>query len=480
MKGTGTRVLWGIVGLAALLRVLRAVQRWDEIALAYVAYWQAFADAIARGEPLTALVTFSGLHPPGYALLWAWVDVLSGHRPLAWLLLSVFFSTAAVWMVGRLAGAAAAALLAMDPFQLAYCAEINNYPMLVFAVALCLVARQRCRREGIYWPLVAAGALAGWTHLLGGLFAGLCLFTLRTWRHRGLGLVALAVAVSPVLWVAWGLAGQEGTFGQSGQALASVWDGLWTKSGPWLLLLVPAAWASRRRLDLALVLFGTVAAIGALTVLGVAAPHQQPYWVVVGPPLAVVLGAYLPGVAWLGALSGLWGLPGEVERLGALQEGLSRERAVDQVLNVIQPGDALWLLAPALMPDDDKTMTSDVLWRLPPWKAAPAWRGPQGATAASPAFEFADYGYGQPRLIDGLVVHTSTDLWAEQLTQVLTWHRAAGRTLWFVLYDHGPADDYPGLLRRQLEETGAVLVAVGEDRGLGQDYLLMVTADDAR
>jgi hypothetical protein len=472
-------LLWAVVAVALVLRGLRAVQRWDEIALAYAAYWQAWGDAVAGGDWGAALTTFTGLHPPGYALMLHLVDAVSGHRPVAWLLLSVACSVGAVWVVGRLAGAAAAAVLALDPFQLAYCAEINNYPLLVLAVALCLAGQERVRRGGSVWFLVAAGVLAGWTHLLGGLVAGLCLLSVGTWRVRLAGLAALAVGTGPVVVLALGLAGEESTFSQSGLDWGVIGTGLWTKSGPWLALLVPAAWACRRRPERAVVLFGTVAAIGLLTALQITAPHQQPYWVATGPSLAVALGGGLPWVAAAAAVGGLAGLPAEAERLQRLGADLERERAVDQVLEQLAPGDALWLLAPALMPDDDKTMTSDVLWRFSPWSPAPAWRGPSSASAGEPAFEFADYGFGQPRVFDGVVVHSSTDLWPEQLDQVLAWHLGAGHAVWFVLYDHGPAADYPGLLQRHLAAYDAVPMPSGDDVGLGRDYVVRVTPADS-
>ncbi len=468
-----------MLALALVLRLLRAAQRWDEIALAYVAYWQAWGDAAARGAWGEALTTFTGLHPPGYALVLHTVDWLSGHRPGAWLALSVACSLGAVWVIGRLAGAAAAAVLAVDPFQLAYCAEVNNYPQLVLAVALCLAGQERARRgRGMAW-LVAAGVFAGWTHLLGGLVAGLCLLSVGSWRQRGIALAALALGTAPVSWTALGLAGQESTFGQQGLAWQALAGGIWTKSGPWLVLLLPGAWACRRRPDLAVVLFGTVGAIALLVGLQVAAPHQQPYWVAVGPPLAAALGAGLAPVAWAVAVAGLWGVPAEVERLQRLRADLDRDRAVDQVLAQLAPGDALWLLAPALMPDDDKTMTSDVLWRLPPWRPAPPWRGYGARAGGGPDFEFADYGFGQPRVFDGVVVHTTTDLWQEQLDQVMAWHLGAGHAVWFVLYDHGPAADYPGLLERHLAAWGAVPLPTGGDAGLGRDYMVRVTAADA-
>ncbi len=468
-----------VVVLALVLRGLRAVQRWDEIALAYVAYWQAWSDTLVRGEWGAALTTFTGLHPPGYALALHGVDWLSGHRPGAWLALGVLCSLGAVILVGRVAGAAAAAVLAVDPFQLAYCAEVNNYPLLALAVALCLAGQERARRGRGSGALVAAAVLAGWTHLLGGLVGGLCVLSVGSWRQRVGGLAALAAATAPVGLTALGLTGQESTFGQAGLDWAVLWGGIWTKSGPWLVLVLPAVWACRRRRDRAVVLLGTVGAIGLLTALQITAAHQQPYWVAVGPPLAVALGAGLRPVAWLAALAGLWGVQAEVVRLQELGQDRGRERAIDQVLRQLAPGDALWLLAPALMPDDDKTMTSDVLWRWSPWDPAPAWRGYPPASAEAPAFEFADYGFGQPRVFDGVVVHSTTDLWQEQLDQVLAWHLGAGHAVWFVLYDHGPAADYPGLLQDRLSAYGAVPLPTGDDAGLGRDYVVRVTPADA-
>ena len=89
-------------------------------------------------------------------------------------------------------------------------------------------------------------------------------------------------------------------------------------------------------------------------------------------------------------------------------------------------------------------------------------------------FEFADYRYGQPRLFDGRVTHQTTDLNAEITAEVIDWHLAAARKVWFVLYDHGPADDYPGMLAETLSPFLTRCEWVGGDVGLGVDQLCVV------
>lgn len=469
--------LAAVVLLALALRLVRAALRWDEIALAYAAYQQPWVDAAVAGDWLGIVTTYTGLHPPLYSLLFG----LTGHVPAAWLLLSALLSAGAVALVGRTYGAAAGAALALDPLQLAYAAEVNNYPLLVFVAALCLAARRRAAEaEAGSWSgvigvvgLAAAGVLAGWTHLLGGAFAGLCALTLlrRRWKDAALVLGVMAVGCAPVVWQALSLAGQEGTFEQLGLDWAALGRGLWVKVGWWALAAPLVLVGARRRPAELFILAGSAGAILGMVALGVAAVHQQPYWLLLGPPVAALLGA-VPGVGWSVALLGLgvWG-PGERERVEQVRRDRERPRAIDHVLAEAAPGDALWLLSPALKPDDDKTDTSDVLWRFSPWVAARPWRGDEDGAAG---FEYVDYAYGQPRVLGGRIVHTSTDLWPEALGDALDRHRAASRAVWFVLYDHGPANDYDGMLQRRLAGRNTSCRYFGEDVGLGTDMICEV------
>lgn len=455
--------------LAVGLRLWRAALRWDEIALAYAAYQQPWVDAAASGDALGMLQTFVGLHPPLYSALYGALELVWG-APAGWLILSALLSAGAVAALGWRFGPAAALALALDPLQLAYGAEINNYPLMCLVMAGLLSTRDVAHRGGPWWPLAVVGALAAWTHVLAGVAAGLCALTLLSGRWRAslyvLGVMALASAPLAVGVVP--LLGAEGTYGQAGLDWAGLGQGLWAKAG-WALLAVPVALGAvkRARWEVAL-LVALVGLIFAALGLGIAAAHQQPYWLLLGAPVAACLGRLHWGAA-LGAAVVYAGvaLPGEVDRTRQLQSDLGRTRAIDVALTSTVPGDALWLLCPAWQPDDDKTATSDVLWRLSPWARARPWR--QG-------FEFSDYKWGQPRTLADRVVHSSTDLHAETVGQAITEHHAQGRAVWFVLYDHGYANDYPGMMRGVLEPWTPDCVTVGADVGMGTDVLCHVPA----
>ena len=105
-------------------------------------------------------------------------------------------------------------------------------------------------------------------------------------------------------------------------------------------------------------------------------------------------------------------------------------------------GDTLWLLAPALRPDDDKTATAPVLWRLRPWRAMPI--------ARPVPFDYVDYRYGQPRKWGPLTVHTSVELSDDIFDQVVGATLAEGGRAWLVLYEHAPATGLAARVARTL------------------------------
>ena len=452
-----------VVLLAAGLRLVRALSRWDEIALAYAAYQEPWLDSVGSASGM--LGTFVGLHPPAYSVLYAALDVVWG-APLGWLLLSAALSTAAVWLVGRVGGVGAALYLAFDPLQLAYAAEVNNYPLLVFAIALCLHERHRVQTRGRWLGLALAGVLAGWTHLLGGLAAGLIALTLlQTDRRATLRVLAvMAIASLPVLARAAVLGSGEDTYAQSGLDLGVIWTGLNEKSGWWLISWLVAGF-SACRWRLSLVLWLVAGSILGLMALGVGASHQQPYWLALGPLAALAPRRWF--AAAFAAIGAVFCVTHTLVPAKVLADSLDRPRAIDTALQ--SDAEALWLLAPALMPDDDKTMDSDVLWRFGVWSRMEAWRGP-----APDSFEYTDYRFGQPRVMDGRIVHTSTSLDPAVVDLVVGWHVDAGRDITFVLYDHGPANDYPGMLEGALKPWNPTCIDVGEDVGLGVDMLCEV------
>jgi len=466
--------LWAVVVLALVLRLVRAAMRWDEIALAYVAYPQSWWDAAGRFD-LWGMLNFTGLHPPFHSLLLGAVDWVWG-APAGWLLFSVLCSTLAVWVVGRMGGASAAAVLAVGPLQLAYCAEVNDYPLLVLTIACCLWGRALLLRGRGATVLVLAGIFAGWTHMLGGALAVAAALSVwgfdRRLSLRTAGYVVLGCL--PVIWRGVGLALEAGSYGQAGLELAGLVNGLTVKVGYWWLVVPFVILGAWKQKGIGLLLVALTGLILFMIFAGVAAPHQHPYWLVLGPPAALLVSALSRRLAWVVSAFGLLlFIPVERDAISELRSGLERERAVDLVLREAAAEDAVWLLAPALKPDDDKTDYSDVLWRYSPWKSAPAWRGPQHPEVG---FEFADYRYGQPRLFEGRVTHQTTDMDLEITAEVIDWHLAAGRKVWFVLYDHGPANDYPGLMAQALAPFTSRCEWVGRDTGLGVDQFCVVEA----
>lgn len=486
-----TRCLWALVAVAFILRFSQACLRWDEIALAYAAYQQPFVDALGAGE-WGAWRQFHGLHPPLYSLGFALLNALWG-APGAWLLFSAIVSTAAVWFVGRSAGLAAAAILAVDPLQIAYAGEVNNYPLLVLMVALLLWSAERAKAGGSTTALIVCGILASWTHVLGGLVFGLFGVQLLIQdRRRGLRVLGFGLlGALPVLIRMLQLAGESGSYGQLGLDVSLIGAGLVDKIGWWWLLVLPAGvGAVRHKRALGWVAFSLIVAILSLFALQIAAPHQQPYWLVLGPFLAILVAANPGPLPWL--LAGLGFLtvaPNQWNRVEALRQDLQRERAIDVAQSLSDKGDAFWLVAPALQPDDDKQASSDVLWRLSPWVPAPAFRQD---------FEFVDPRFGQPRVWGERVVHSSVDLVEGEINpgcqrrytasdafeSAVGWHLDTGKRVWVILYDHGPACDMPGGMDWALrnfklgelspDDPSSPCLWVGEDRGLGRDRLCVV------
>ena len=474
-----------------LLRLGRAITRWDEVALAYAAYPEPVARALAEGRLTDALGGWVGLHPPLFGLLHGLGELLF-PVPALWLLGSALASLLAVAVVHRVAGPWAALALAAAPVQLAYCAEINNYPLAILLVALIIwTARGR-------WPaLAAAVVLAGWCHLLAGL-AGVAVVLARLIRpaprgERGALIGAVLLGLLPVGLGALRHMGMESTWSQPdaglSQWVAASLEGVGPASlglallGTLGLLLRPGS-AS----------FAALGAGGGLflaLLLGAAAPHQRPYLALLGPALAVGLGGLmaLPRGRWRTGLclgvgllllaqlgSALSSVAGPV---GALWRDLHQERGVDRALARAAPGDLIWLVAPALQPDDDKSASSPVLWRFPPW----AWM----PIARSVPFEYLDYRYGQPRHHHGLTLHTSTELDPAVFDQVAAAALAGGGRVFMVLYEALPAEGLAQRVERVLrpyrhaceeipfQATGDGLSFAGSDT-LGPDMLCLLDA----
>ena len=448
-----SRVAAGILGLALLLRLPRALARWDEVAWQYAAYNQPTADALQDGRLAEALTTFAGLHPPVYPLIHSLLS-LAWPAPVLWLLTSVAFSLGAVALTLR-GGWLAALLLACGAVQLSYAAEVNNYPLTALVVAATWWARDRVAEGRPWWELALVGALAGWVHGLAAWVAATAALTLGA-RRAGRILAVMVIAAAPLWPAVWDLATEPGTFRQPPIEPALIASAAWERfGGGWLLLLPLGVAGARRRPALAVGLVATEGFVIALQIMGIAAPHQFPYHLAAGIPLA-----------WLGAAG--------VEAAGrhrrsalalalavaVLQAGtsLTRDvraqaeiladgpRALDVALAEAEPGDAIVLLTPPRTPDDDKRGTSPVLWHIPPWTRLPPVR--------PYAFAYDDHRHGQPRDLQGVAIylHEQPRSTFERLVE-------AHRRTFLCVYDHRDDPRYTD----ELEARWGAAAAVGPD-----------------
>jgi hypothetical protein len=207
--------------------------------------------------------------------------------------------------------------------------------------------------------------------------------------------------------------------------------------------------------------------------MGAAAAHQRPYLGLIAPIAALAIARSVlrkPVLLW--AVVGLTVCRGvrfaaeDLDRVEAVVADLAVERAVDTALAAARPGDAVWLVSPALQTDDDKTAFSSVLWRIHPWDRFPIDR--------FVSFEYKDYRYGQPRNRAGVTVHTSTELDAQAFDHVTRKRLERGGQMRVVLYDYGPATGMVERIERVLQPYDSEWTAVGDDRGLGVDRMIVV------
>lgn len=463
------------LSLGLLLRALRVGVRWDELSLAYAAYQEPTARALQEGRLLDALSTWVGLHPPLYPLLFGLSELLL-PVPLLWLAGSAALSLLAVGLVGRAGGPVAAAVLATSPVQIADAAELNTYPLATASLALVLLTAR-----GPWLALALAAGLASWSHVLGmagaGAVVGWRLLQPAPLSERLRLAAASGLLAAPVLVGALRRMAQPDTFQQAALEPMAWLDMMAQAIGPAGLLLGPLLLMGLRGPALAC-LAGPALALGAALMLGAAAPHQRPYLDLLGPAaaLAVAVGlGRLPvgrgrqalgfAVVLLCLGRGLFGLSEELDRAHEIRADLQRERALDLALAESAPGDTLWLVVPALQPDDDKSATGPLMWRLAPWSPMPIARPVD--------FEYTDYRYGQPREHRGRVIHSSTELDEQAFDHVAAVALQRGR-LFVVLADHGPAAGLVQRVERCLRPYRVEEEAVGEDRGLGVDWLYRV------
>jgi hypothetical protein len=460
-----------IVGLAAVLRLVRAACRWEEWAWRYSAYPGPTVDALEAGDMAVALTTFTGLHPPLWPLLHAASELLL-PVPALWLLGGALVGTMGVALVARRAPLAGL-LLATSPVALHYTAEVNDYPLLFALVCAVLVAREAAADGRAHWGWLAlAGALAGWTHALGGVVA---LVAAASLGRRALPILAtLAVAALPLIPGVVEVLGEGGATTQPPFKAGLVAADALARFGPGpLLLLAIALLGARRWPALAATLLLPAAALAALIAAGVAAPHQFPYLVVLVPPAAMLAARTAEAPALRGALvllaiahAGWAAVAGGGTLHGLI--GDPGDRAIDVAINSLGPGhdcaagapttpscggDALVLIAGGGGNDDDKRRSSPVLWRLRPWQEMPRLTGLPG--------DWADHRRGHPRRVGGHAVYVFEHVRPE-LADVIAAHP---RTM-LVVYGDGPRQRFLSEVER--------IAGVGPTR-VGPDHLFEVT-----
>jgi len=386
-----------ILILAATLRFMRAVCRWDEWGLHYAAYNLPTYEALQTDAYLEMFTTWVGLHPPLYPILHSMGSIL-WPTPALWLIFSACCSLIAVCflLAAHPNSLLPAFLLATDPVQLHYAAEVNNYPLSVMLIA------------GAWWgfksnrpyAIAIAGCLAVWTHIM----AGVAVFSLAMVHEKRFKiLVPMALSAVPLLGTAWVLASDAGSQRQPPLLLeTSIRDAINRFSIGWIMMF-PILLLGLVREKAAAVAWATCMAFWIFTVsLGIAAPHQFPYATILGTFSAALLAAataqrpMLAGVVILVATSrAAWFGVSDAGRLHAISNDQSTFRGVDAVWQLSLPGDAIVLVRGPGAPDDDKRHYSPTLWRLSPFQHMLPL-----STGVRPDL------VGQPRMVNGRRLYT--------------------------------------------------------------------------
>ncbi|MEE2751472.1 MAG: hypothetical protein VX519_08570 [Myxococcota bacterium] len=410
-----------------MLRMVRVPLRWDEWTWQYLAYDARTWEALTSGRLLEALTTFSGLHPPLFPLLHS-AQELALPIPGLVLLASACASIGAVVIAYRL-HPIAWVLVATSPLQVAYAAEANNYPLATLAIAIIFLAHERVKSGGSPLWLGAAALLGFWTHLLAG-WVGLVAASSLGKRTSAWVLGVLVLGTS-VLWEpTLALITEPGTWRQPPVRPWLMAKEYLVRFGPGALLLAPLALrGARTHKDIAWIWASTLMLIWVLQAAGIAAPHQFPYYLALGVPWAMLVAAgaqskrahqSIAAIVTLHTLWLLW-LHGSTA-LGMLQDS-GQTRAIDVALQEAKAGDGLYLLAPPLVEDDDKSAHSEVLQRISPWQPLP--------TAHPSPFDYLDHRHGQPRDLHGITVYVN-----DHPRDVLNLAISAHGTLFLVVYDH--------------------------------------------
>ena len=448
------------MALAALLRTAHGLARWEETAWRYAGYPAETLEALAAGAFGRLAGTFTGLHPPLWPLLHSLSEIWA-PVPLLWLGAGVLCSVGAVALTAA-ENPKAGLLLAASPIQVHYCAEVNQYPLAVLWVALAWLLAGRRRPIG----LGLAVALAGWTHLLAGVVA--LLAVLRLSRRQALlaGVVAVLLLV-PLAVPVLGVLGDDATFRQpafSATLVAADWRARFGLAGAGVLGL--AALGARHRPRMAIGIGCGAVVFCGLVAARIAAPHQFPYASLFGPPLALLAAAGLPALGrkatpalgLLVAALAVGGLRVDGAALFALAD--AGPRGIDVALAELErpwtcldtparscSGDALVLLSPPGINDDDKRQHSATLWRLRPW-----WPMPR---VVPPGLDWTDHRSGHPRRVGGHVVYV-LDHPRDTVPRLLEAHER----VWLVVYDQGQKRSHTTDLTAAL---GVAPDAVGTD-----------------
>jgi hypothetical protein len=438
-----------IIILATVLRILRAVCRWDEWALHYSAYNLPTYEAMQSDDWIGLLTHWVGLHPPLYPLLHSAGSIV-WPSPATWLLFSSLCSLGAVcfMLAAHPKTLLPALLLATDPVQLHYAAEVNNYPLSVLLISAGWWGFQTNRPHAI----AIAGCLAAWTHIMAGVaIFGIAICHPKRFRIMGV----LALTSLPLLATAWGLAADAGSQRQPPLLLeASMSDAIDRFSVAWVILF-PILLLGFIRDRSAAVGWTLCASFWVFTVaLGIAAPHQFPYATILGVFAASLLYAATIQRPILGAfvlltalVRGAWVGGNDTARAVNIYLDQAQRRGIDAVLELTLPGDAIVLVRGSGKPDDDRRHTSPTLWRFSPFEPMlPLSTGIRPDLAGQPRMVRGRrlYTFGHPREAIGTIpgAHVFTVLYdgAEQNIERIPSHplqgewQSAGPDLW-----RGPA-----------------------------------------
>ena len=520
-RRSSPRLPWALLAilvLAALLQASRLPFRWNQIALAYAAYFHEFRHVIELNGWGSALTTFVGLHPPAYSLLF--LGMMVSHAPAAcWFGVSGLLSVAAgplVWATARqhwgreaaLGATLAALVLAISPHRNAYGLEVNNYPLLVAATAGQLLAFSRwvarppasSRPSGAELLWIATTTLALWTHVLSialpiSQLALLLALPEGRARLRRFGL-ALAVVVLLCVPLLPGLLAGSGADpinapagiltalsaalaeypGRYGSETAANLLGLLALLGAWTALqmprnerLIPLSWLAHTALAATLIV--------ALTAGGVAAAHQFPYYLVLLPGGALLVAKAacdgagrlpVPTVVLRLCLATALGLHGLALTGAALQAGRTWNEADSErglmalAVQAWQPGAALLLVNFPRGFDDDKDQV-DPTYALIPMTERLTFAQPEVPTLVP-----GDPSWGQPfRFEGGRWLYTFTDFKETRVDAIADTTLAAGNRVILAVYDTQRGE-------REVEEIRAWALQRGEPGRRAPGQLMFV------